>query len=265
MGKVLEKLISDWRSSDLTRSPYLFVRDVPVYERYASDRFCHYSTLRDYAESNEFCAPRETKFHVGLYPQPYFGNLKTASIFMLMLNPGLHGSDYYAEENCPEYRVALRANLCQENGDSDYPFFFLDPQFAWHSGFEYFHSRFRKVLQSLKVKSKLSYIQALRHLARNLACLQLVPYHSKAFGASSLIRSLQSSQAILAYAQQELVHKAVKGEVYMLVLRRAKNWGLSDAERTVENVSVYERHETRSAYLKEEDTHKIVEWLMQRI
>jgi hypothetical protein len=84
MGKVLEKLISDWRSSDLTRSPYLFVRDVPVYERYASDRFCHYSTLRDYAESNEFCAPRETKFHVGLYPQPYFGNLKTASIFMLM-------------------------------------------------------------------------------------------------------------------------------------------------------------------------------------
>jgi hypothetical protein len=265
VGKAIEKLLAGWRSSDLTQSPYLFVHDVHVYERNALDHFCHYRTLPEYVESDDFGDPCETKFHVGLYPQPYFGNLETASIFMLMLNPGLHASDYYAEENCSEYRAALRANLWQDNGDSDYPFLFLDPQFAWHSGFEYFHSRFKRVLQSLKDEKDLSYIQALRYLSRNLACLQLVPYHSKAFGSASLIQALQSTQAILAYAQEELMERAAKGEVYILVLRREKNWGLSDVARTSQNVSVYERHETRAAYLKKEDTPKIVEWLVQRM
>jgi hypothetical protein len=263
MGKALEELIAGWRNTDLTRSPYLFAHDLPAYEENASTYFCHHRALSEYTDSDNFADAKDSKFHVGLYPQPFFGNLQNASVFLLMLNPGLSASDYFAEERCPEYRAALGANLYQENEESDYPFFFLDPQFAWLSGFEYFHSRLREVLQILATKS--SYSEALRHVARNLACLQLIPYHSKSLGAASLIRTLPSTQVMLNYVQEDLSQRAEKGEVYILVLRREKTWGLSNIARNLDNVSVYKRHETRAAYLKKEDIIRIADWLVQRL
>ena len=51
MGRELDKLIADWRSSDLAQAPYLFFRDVAVYEEYGAEHFCHYRTLREYIET----------------------------------------------------------------------------------------------------------------------------------------------------------------------------------------------------------------------
>ena len=73
----------------------------------------------------------------GLLPMPFAGNFEKASIFVIMLNSGLSAGDYFAEQYRPEFWNAHIRNLRQENANDEFPLIFLNPQFAWHPGFEY--------------------------------------------------------------------------------------------------------------------------------
>ena len=61
--------------------------------------------------AGDFAAPGDNRLHLGLVPQPFIGDLRRASIFVLLLNPGLSPSDYYGEYQVPSFRRALLANL----------------------------------------------------------------------------------------------------------------------------------------------------------
>src|SRR5688572_28264578 len=94
-------LIERWRECNLESPPYLFPDDKPeIINRVAQT----YQSFDEYTASIEFEAS-SAKLHIGLLPNPYTGNLAKASIFILMLNPGLSPGDYYAEQNL-EFRQA---------------------------------------------------------------------------------------------------------------------------------------------------------------
>jgi len=127
----------------------------------------------------DFCAPGDNKLHLSLLPQPFIGDVKNASIYILELNPGLGPSDYYGESEVPEYHDALLANLQQDFSKSDLPFLFLDPKFAWHGGFDWWHGKLAKVieeLQSLIPPNKTNtckFAEARYLLASNLASMMV--------------------------------------------------------------------------------------------
>ena len=58
----------------------------------ASLEYCAFRSLEQYTHSKAFSDKRDKQFHLGLLPQPYQGHLSTASVFVLMLNPGLTAS-----------------------------------------------------------------------------------------------------------------------------------------------------------------------------
>ncbi len=252
---MLDRLIQGWKDSDLENVPHLYREDEPLFSSLLERRSNQYRSLGEYVESEYFGNPNDRSLHMGLLPEPYIGNLKKASVFILMLNPGLHAGDYYAEEqHDSQFRRALIRNIRQENAVDAYPFLFLNPEFSWHPGFAYFHERFDRLAWEIKPKIG-TYLEALGFLAWNVACLELIPYHSKSFGRHALLLSkLPSTKAMLAFARGELIDRAKRDEVTIIVTRGARYWKLPKQK----NVILYEGGETRAAHLTPKSEKEII-------
>jgi hypothetical protein len=254
----MNALVEGWCASKLDKPPYLFDQDKAFFNGLLSTKSKRFTSLREYTHSDAFCDAQDKKFHLGLLPQPYQGHLSAASVFILMLNPGLSPITYYAEEHDLQFRQALLRTIYQENKASKYPFLLLDPQFAWYRGFEYFHTRFRPIIEHIHTEKGISYLEALEFVACRVACLQIVPYHSKEFGGYGLIKHLSSSRAAIEYARTELADKAKKDEITVIVMRGTQHWGLLE-ER---NVILYTGNETRSAHFTPRSRKKILRRLL---
>jgi hypothetical protein len=175
-------------------------------------------------------------------PAPWFGDLAAADIFILMLNPGLHPCDYYAEYHVPEYRAALVSNL-RQRPDQEFPLFHLDPQFSWTTGASYWRARLVWLARALVEKRGLTYRKALSEIARRICILQLVPYHSAAFGLSRSNIDRLHSPALMKNCVQELVLS--RPDTLTLVTRQVECWGLPDRP----NVLSFLGGERRAAHL----------------
>jgi hypothetical protein len=261
-SKHLNALIAEWQSSKPKSGIHLFDSDWEIYnDAELRDKFFSpVIALESYITEQIFNKPNP-RFHVGLIPQPYFGNLQKASVFLLMLNPGLSASDFYAEQHHKDYRRALLENLYQENGKRDFPFVFLNPEFSWHKGFDYWYGRLKKVVQLLSEKTRWTYKDCLSHVASNVVCLQLVPYHSTSFDAHQLIQSeaphLGSTQAIRNVAK-DVALRAEKGHALVFVLRQSQNWEIAQTEAKSQ---IFMEDQNRSAYLSQRYATTIAEWL----
>jgi hypothetical protein len=64
----------------------------------------------DFLKASDF-SKDDHRLHVSLIPQPFFGNVDSARVVILTLNPGLNPIDYYAECFVDQYRRALLENL----------------------------------------------------------------------------------------------------------------------------------------------------------
>lgn len=235
-------LIESWRKCNLESPPYLFPDDERHIEGFSDSRI--YRSFDEYVSSPEF-GVSDTNLHLGLLPVPFVGNLEKASIFILMLNPGLSAGDYFAEQKVPEFRNALIRNLRQENTDDEFPFIFLNPDFAWHPGFEYWQKKFHNIIDEIRKQSNVSYQKAMSILSKRLACLELMPYHSKSFGAGSLLNKLPSVEIMRNYVQDIVVPKAMTDKAIIIATRQVKMWQLPEHK----NIVMYEGGETRSAHL----------------
>lgn len=63
------------------------------------------------AEADRVADPEDQRLHLGLIPQPFFGDPLTARVVVLTLNPGLNPHDYFAEYRVHGFREQLIANL----------------------------------------------------------------------------------------------------------------------------------------------------------
>ena len=229
-----EELISFWKQADLSNAPFVHPSD----EDAIPDGWKHFPEIRsyeDYVRALREDKLKRHKLHLTLLPQPYHGDIANARVVLLLLNPGVEPSDFYLEDNVPEYRKELVATIRQTRKAN----VFLDPRWAWTSGFSWWEKKLRRIAEEI-VHKKLagSYGAALEMLSKELACLELVPYHSTAFGTKTNIPSA-------TVAKQAARRIAEDGSRTVIVARRVKEWDLPDQD----NVIKYSPRQARGANL----------------
>ncbi len=209
-------------------------------------------TFDSYIRSNDFGSAEDRKLHLCHRPLPYIGRLKDAKVVLLQLNPGLGLQDYLAEsENHPsfseQFLAAWSANIKQKFADHDFPMFFLDPKFCWHSGHLYWFRRLKPLVQSLKETDRFggkSFFERLRTVSETVAVIELLPYRSQSFDHDDLIDGPWRLPSV-ACAQAEL-KKLLQGPAaarpLVVMMRSSKKWGachLSDGYLEVKNRSAW--------------------------
>lgn len=108
MGKS-HPLLDAWRRFKPSKPPYILPGDEALLGAHAlwqMDRW------HDYVADKERGNPMDAyKLCLGLLPMPFVGGLRTASVFLLMLNPGARAHDFFGESEVEAYRDMLLATL----------------------------------------------------------------------------------------------------------------------------------------------------------
>jgi len=255
------KLIDAWKSWEGRTPPFILEEDRPcLHNAINNPKGACCDPWEKVRESETFGSPADTRLHLGLFPQPFCGNLVTARIFVLMLNPGLGYGDYFAEYETPGFKIALVAGLRQEFDVTHPSFMYLDPRFAFHSGFRWWHDKFQAVIGNVAGERKIPFAQARRLLADQLASVELFPYHSRSFeDHGHWLRDLPSVKLVRDFVQNDLIPRTERGEALVIVTRKAKEWRVLASE----NVVVYGAGEAQAAHLSPESRggEKILEFL----
>ncbi len=162
----------------------------------------------------------DRRLHLGLFPFPFIGDLKNASIYVLMANPGLNLSDY---DNVTDGDANwLRGQLRQEFGDS-LPFgTAFDPKNVEKGGEDYTRDKLKQTVKFITEHSARSYSDTLKEFASKLAVIQLVPYHSKKFVSGA--HMLPSADLAVKFVEETVVPRVRNGEAILIVTRRIKDW-----------------------------------------
>jgi hypothetical protein len=168
------------------------------------------------------------KFATQLYPVPWAGPIKSASVYFLFLNPGLSSDDFAYEKDNPDFSEILRANV----RDGLQPYFYLLDKFSTHPGYKWASTTFGSDIRE-------------RHTGR-FCVVQLVPYHSKdGAHARRIATALPSSMAIQQFVRDTLVPKARAGEIGLVVARSAQLWQI---QREDDFLVIYRGGECRRAF-----------------
>jgi hypothetical protein len=91
-----------------------------------------------------------------------------------------------------------------------------------------------------------AYPKALRHLSQRMAAIELVPYHSRSFGAHRLLKRMPSAVAAKTFVEGVLVPKARKGKVTLIATRQV---GTLELLPCVPGIVVYRPSQARGAHL----------------
>lgn len=157
---------------------------------------------------------------------PFLGDLRHASVYILLLNPGLGATDYFGEYEVPAFRRATIDNLHQKPG-RPYPFYVLDPRFAWHGGFQWWNQKLSDVVVELAARWNVSFAEARRRAAQQIACIELLPYHSSAFADRGRWRNrLTSCRLAVEFVHSHALSRVKADEASVIVTRQVKQWGL---------------------------------------
>ena len=208
-------------------------------ELYPGDEFLkqekccvNFKTFKDYMESKIFGDPNDKRLHLGLAPVPYVGKLKRASVFLLSLNPGLNHSDYI-QDNLPQFREIYQNNL-QQIGNDDFPFYYLNPLICSHPGYNYWSKKFRDIIERIKITENISWLEAQKKISKNIALLELIPYHSKKFNLDkSIINKMASVRDVKRYVKEKLIPKARNDEITLIVMRSSAIWEIQKEKNVI--------------------------------
>ncbi len=237
---------ADWRPDS---PPFVLDGDREVLNSLQSARaVVTHRSWKEAFQAPDFCAPGR-KLHLALLPQPFIGDVRKASIYILLLNPALSPSDYYGEYDVPEYREALLANLKQPPRSDTTPYLFLDPKFAWHGGFSWWQNKLARVMNVWRPARKVSFAEARSLLASSIASIELFPYHSSSSkmqvagcGSSSRVRLAREFVADL------VLQRVQDGKAIVIVTRKVAQWNLPKHDGVV----TYNPAQARGAHLTPE-------------
>jgi hypothetical protein len=223
------ELIEFWRQCDLAGPIFPHPKDRGVLLESANRRHVQAepTDFKGFLQSEHFGNSEDIRLHLSLLPIPYCGNLDTADIVVLLLNPGLTVIDFYAETRVPAFRDRLKRSLAQDFEGTEFPFLWLDPEFCWHGGFRWWEQKLRAVIATIaEERFRGRYLDALRDLSRRLALIELVPYHSQSFGSARIFDQLPSVEAVRTYARGPLAGAASRDEKTVIVARQEGAWGI---------------------------------------
>ena len=145
----------------------------------------------------------------------------------------------------PDFRRQKIRTIAQDLKDVEFPFMWLDPEYCWHSGFVYWERKLRDVIRQIaRAKFHNRYLDALRDVSQRLAHVELVPYHSSAFSAHSIIDDLPSVHAARRFVREMLASSG--GNKTFILTRARAQWALPIEP---ENLVIYQGSLTRGASL----------------
>jgi hypothetical protein len=250
-------LTSVWKefARSLGDPPYALPEDLEILREAGTVSF---TTYRHYLRSG-LEGTGDPGFHLGLLPQPWFGDPMSASVFLLLLNPGVNPGDYYSEYFVPKYRRALIDNLLLRP-NRKFPLVFMAPEFCWLPGARYFRQRFHWVARELVALAGIAYRKALAVIASEICVMQLVPYHSSAFRMSSgQMSRLTSTRLIKSFVLESVVPRR---DVLVIVTRKIAEWGVPSQRNTI----LFMRGQARSASISRESEvgRRLVRHLVRR-
>jgi hypothetical protein len=232
-------LVDFWKAFDTSRPPYIHPDDRALLQ---PDDFVRSIVDHDtFILSDQYGQQRSKLLHDHLLPSPFAGDLATADIFVLMLNPGFVINEYYGEAQ-PSFRQRLRKTLHQHLTGEEFPFIWLDPALCFHPGFLFWERKLRDVVK--RVGNGVNYLEASKRLSQRMATIELFPYHSQSFDPTLINRHLPSSQAALSFVTQ-VAGRAKKGKALIIVTRGAATWGLPLGE----NIVTFSGGHARGAHL----------------
>jgi len=245
-SKATKELVSFWRKCHLAKPPFVHPDDLPVFRRYGGRHIdAEPKDFDAFVASPKFGDFADRRLDLSLLPTPYSGDLARADIVVLLLNPGFSYTDYYETER-PDFRRQLVRTLRQSFAGTEFPFIWLDPQFCWHDGFKWWEGKLRQTVRVIADKHfDGRYLDALRDVAHRVAQIELVPYHSSAFGGHALIEKLESVRVARRYVHDVLVPAARKGAKTIIVTPQAEAWGVKRGRGVV----IYKGGQTRGASL----------------
>jgi hypothetical protein len=216
------ELLKAWRKQTWTRRPYIFSEDKEVLQ--SEEKTICLPSYKKFIWDKDFSGHNQSHFHVGLIPVPFHGDLDSADIFICLINPGLNVLDYYVEGN-RAYRTLLLRNLKQKLKSELYPFIPLNPKWHWTSGGIWWHRLFKKIIHELMEKKGLSYVKATKIIAKRIAALELVPYHSMNSGhISRLIKDLPSAQLMKNYVKHEVLPRVAQNKALLVIASGSSMW-----------------------------------------
>jgi hypothetical protein len=220
----LEQLVGTWRTLDVEQAPFVLPGDEDLLtwsNSHSTPRHVLHRTYLEYAHG--WSLKGSSDFHLGLLPQPYFGDLAAAKVFLLMLNPGFHPGDYVVEQEGEDsLRPRLIASLQQQ--PTNKAFLWLSPELAWCPGADYWLRRFRNLVLELEEDCG-SERDALAFVSKTTAVLELVPYHSESFPLPDrVVRKLDSVRLMKNFVSDDLVPRARNGNVLIVATRRIRDW-----------------------------------------
>ena len=236
----LNDLIDHWRGIDLNTKPYIH----PLDKKCLQNKTYFFKSYCDLLSNSD-----KYKFHVDLIPVPYKGNIKDATVYILMLNPGFMPSDYFAEKNSPEYLVDVKKNLRQDFEGNDFPFFSLNPKHLWTYSATYWQNKFKDYIGDNALKD-------IKTLSKKVAILELFPYHSQSFKNTDRLLESKSSSLMREFVKNYVIPKAKQNKACIICTRSVNEWGIIQnengaKEEDLPNLICYSGGQTRSASLSE--------------
>lgn len=239
----MEYIINYWRELNFKEKPFIHPSDkefVKIRDHY---NIKNYEELVSHTEFGKI----KNKLHLNLLPEPYSGDLKNATVYILFLNPGFSILDYYAESK-KEVRQSLITSLRQEFVENEeYPLFWLNPKYLWTAGGQWVEKKFKDLLHHLVNNHDMTYIDALRHISNKVALIELVPYHSNSFGLRNREMEMKSVTVMREFVKNTLLTKAKNNVACIIQTRSVREWDLNLP--THKNIIIYKKGQTRSASL----------------
>lgn len=175
---------------------------------------------------------KDTSLHLDLLPQPFIGDIKKAKIIICSLNPGFDKENYKDEEYIKEH---IKKQFSQD--EDEHPSMFWlenDENIKTTGGAKWW----RKKLNQNSKKASLVYNIAQEYnkenpdekkeavfewLSKNMAAIELFPYHSKSF-KESLLKECESTKIIKKYVHQVLIPEAKEGKRLICFTRSFRLW-----------------------------------------
>lgn len=154
---------------------------------------------------NDMKVVKFPNIHTEILPQPYLGNVDSAKVICLLLNPGYSEAEGGIELNCQKFQQALSDNL-----DCTKPcLVHLNEYYDWTTGGKWL----RRILKPL-LKRGVTYEQ----LEHNFAIIEYFPYHSKTFNVK------QGKPLKSQLYGFDLVKQAIERGAIILIMRSETRW-----------------------------------------
>jgi len=139
------------------------------------------------------------------FPEPYGGNIDTASVFCLLLNPGFEEADITANFANPYWVHEVRANIEHK---SEFPFLYLSPELRETGGYKWWTTKLGPLLKADVTTGQ---------LARGIMMVQFMPYHSVTYVHNKQYLPTQLYQF-------QIVRNAMKLHKTIIIMRAKNKW-----------------------------------------